>query len=651
MPPPVPRGAPALTAERLVAVDSPRDVRLSPDGRTLALTLEYAGTRQLCTIPVRGGWPRPVTSGASPIADPRWSPDGRSIAFVRDGSIVVVDVNGRREIVVAEHPAGNQAPRWSPDGRSISFLSRRRGWGQAWLVDAPVARRGRPPADPRLPQPRAITPAGVDVEEVVWSPDGSRLAVAGQRTSDLLTAQVWIVDVATGADRVVAGDGEWASGPRWLPDGGGLLCGIEVDGWLQVVRLAADGSERTVLTGGAIENADYAGSEGWVALPSPDGTAFVHVRMHDGCVDAVVAPLDGAAPAKRPRGRPPKVPRPTAAAGAGTVVSPWPGVWRPFAWLPDGSGILAIADGDRSPRDLWLLPAPAPGGPATERARRITVSLPATVDADRLVDGERVRLVARDGLALEGTLYRPLGASGGRGGKRVPAVIHVHGGPNSHTLRDWQPVRQLVAAAGMAVLSLDFRGSTGYGHDFRLANRNEWGHADVHDVVDAARWAEAQPWCDGRLAVLGGSYGGYLVLGALVTEPALWKAGIDMYGDSEIAESYRHGDRPGRLDLQRQMGSPDDPDAAERFRRGSPLYGAERIEAPLLILHGRRDRRVVPLMSEKMIEALEIEGKYHEVRWYDDEAHGWQRRENQRDAAERIVAFLRRHLLEEPPKS
>ena len=84
------------------------------------------------------------------------------------------------------------------------------------------------------------------------------------------------------------------------------------------------------------------------------------------------------------------------------------------------------------------------------------------------------------------------------------------------------------------------------------ANHDEWGHADVHDVIDAGRWATAQPWSDGRLAVYGGSYGGYMVLCALVEEPVdVVAPAIDLYGDSEIAESYRHGDRPGRLDLQR----------------------------------------------------------------------------------------------------
>ena len=97
------------------------------------------------------------------------------------------------------------------------------------------------------------------------------------------------------------------------------------------------------------------------------------------------------------------------------------------------------------------------------------------------------------------------------------------------------------------------------------------------------------------------------------------------------------------------MGSPDGASQAERYRRGSPVYRAERIEAPLLILHGRKDKRVVPLMSEKMVEALEIEDKHHEVHWYDDEGHGWERRENRRDAFTRIRDFLKRYLLEEAP--
>ena len=230
-----------------------------------------------------------------------------------------------------------------------------------------------------------------------------------------------------------------------------------------------------------------------------------------------------------------------------------------------------------------------------------------------------------------------------------PDVIYPHGGPTGQSFRSFQPFKQLLVAEGFAVFDVDFRGSTGYGRRVPDRQPRRVGPRRREDLIDAARWATSQPWSDGRLAIFGGSYGGYMVLCALVEEPAMWRAGVDLYGDSEIAESYRHGDRLGRLDLHKMMGSPDDAGRAEVYRRGSPVYRAERIEAPLLILHGRKDKRVVPLMTERMVEALEIEGKRFEVHWYDDEGHGWERRENRRDAFERILAFLKANVLDETP--
>ena len=246
-------------------------------------------------------------------------------------------------------------------------------------------------------------------------------------------------------------------------------------------------------------------------------------------------------------------------------------------------------------------------------------------------------------------------------GRRRPASAAAGASRRSSTRTAARPGRRSGASSrssccsprpGFAVLDVDFRGSTGYGRAFRHANHDEWGHADVHDVIDAARWAAEQPWSDGRLAIYGGSYGGYLVLCALVEEPALWRAGVDLYGDSEIAESYRHGDRLGPA-----RPAPDDGLARRPGARRASTGAARRSigpsgsRRPLLILHGRKDKRVVPLMTERMVEALEIEGKTYEVHWYDDEGHGWERRENRRDAFERILAFLRTHVLDEPPAS
>jgi len=640
-----------LTVERIVAVDTPREIRLHPRDRLAVLTAEMAGARQLFTVSLRSGARTQLTASEKDITDPQWSPDGRRVAYVRGEEIRILDIDGGRDVLVAGHPAGVSLPRWSPDGRRIAFVSRRRGWSQAWLVDAPIPRRGRPAKDPRPPEPRPLTATGIDVEDLEWSADGEDLAVVTFRSPDHRVAEIHLVEVATGKERRIAGGGrEWAAGPRAVADGGFLYVS-DADGWFQVMRIAADGRARTVLTSGSREHGEPAGAYGFAPLPSRDGSHFAHIDIHDALVDVVITPIGGSRPVKRGRGRPPKNPPPTVAAGAGTVVNPWPGVWRAVGWTADGAWLAAIGESETRPQDLWLLPVPGVA-PADSRARQVTDSMPAVLDAafvpDRTIPGERIVFKARDGKRIEGTLWRPSGATGKRGSRRVPTVVFPHGGPTWQAYRAWVPFKQLLAREGFAFLDVDFRGSTGYGRDFRNANRGEWGHADAFDMIDAGRWAAAQSWSDGRLAIYGGSYGGYLVLCALVEEPSLWRAGVDLYGDSEIAESFRHGDRPGRLDLGRQMGSPDDPALAEVYRRGSPVYRAERVEAPLLILHGRKDRRVVPLMSERMVEALEIEGKHHEVHWYDDEGHGWEKRENRRDAFNRIRSFLRRHVLDEP---
>jgi dipeptidyl aminopeptidase/acylaminoacyl peptidase len=652
-----------LTIEQAAAVESPREFRLSPDGRRVAFTAEGPGARQVYVMALRGGYPEQLTATEKAASDPQWSPDGKRLAFVRDEAIWMLDVEGSHQALVTAHPAGNRMPRWSPGGHHIAFVSRRRGWDQLWLVDAPVPRRGRPAAKPRNAEASPLTAAGVNVEDFVWSPDGKRIAVASQRLPDLLTSQIHVITVSSGTERLVAGHGAWETGPRWLPDGSGLLILSDEDGWFQVVRISLDGAERTRLTFAQVEHGEPSGGWGYVPLPSPDGRRFVHLEMKDGLADLVVAEIPG-----------PRSDGAASESGAGAdrrsaVINPFEGVWMAVDWLPDSSAVVAIGESERAPEDLWLLPVPEAAAQGA-KPRQLTHSLPAVIGTAHFSEGRRISFTARDGRAIQGTLYLPTGMAAGSAGPgpaagvhatsggpapaasleettHFPCVIHSHGGPTHQSMRDWLPLRQLVLEMGAAWLSVDFRGSTGYGREFRLANRGEWGHADAFDVIDAARWAASKPWCDGRLAHYGASYGGYLTLCVLTEEPSLWRAGIDLYGDSEIAESYRHGDRLGRIDLERMMGRPDDPETAPAFRRGSPLYRAERIEAPLLIMHGRKDKRVVPLMTEKMVEALEIEGKHYQLHWYEEEEHGWHKRDNRRDAWKRCLDFLKRHLLDQ----
>jgi dipeptidyl aminopeptidase/acylaminoacyl peptidase len=639
-------GRDELTIEQIVAVEPPREHRLHPRGVAVAFTAEAAGARQLFVLPLRAGLPVQITASEKNVSDPQWSPDGRRLAFVRDDAIWVVEADGSRESRATSHPAGTSLPRWSPDGLRLGFVSRRRGWGQIWLIDAPVPRRGRPAREPRAPEPRAISPLGLDVLAYAWSPDGRTIAAMGLRGDEAPTGSpIFLVDVESGEATSISDKATWEASPEWMADGS-LLFTTDRSGWFQVARRSVDG-QTVQLTAGEQEHGEPSSPVGFAPLPSPDASRFTYPEFHDAVADILVAPI-GAPPTKRGRGRPPKNPRPQAAEGR--RVNPWPGVWRTIGWMPDGAWIAATGESDMLPPDLWLLPVPGSSADGA-RPRQVTDSMPAVVAAafvpGKAPAAERFAFTARDGLRIEGTLWRPARATGRRGGERVPAILNPHGGPRAQSLRGWAPIKHLLVREGFAFVDVDFRGSTGYGRDFRLANTGEWGQGDARDMVDAGRWVREQPWSDGRLAIYGGSYGGYLALCALVEEPSMWSAGVDLYGDSELVDSYRHGDRLGRLDLHRMMGSPDDRARLDSYRRGSPVYQAERIEAPLLILHGRKDKRIVPLMTEKMVEALEIEGKHHEVHWYDEEAHGWEKRETRRDAYRRIVKFLKRHVLGE----
>ena len=377
-------GAPAtggsgLTVEAIVAVDSPREFRIHPRDRVVAFTAEAAGARQVFTLSLRGtGAPATqITASKKAVSDPHWSPDGRRLAFVRDDEIWIVEADGSRLTRVVAKPGGGRDPRWSPDGHRLAFLSRRRGWSQVWLVDAPVPRRGRPQRDPRPPQATPLTQPGFDVDALAWSPDGARLAVTGQQApDDLTTWQVAIVDVASRASEIVAGARSHDTGAHWLPDGS-LVYVSDADGWFQVIRRTADGRDRIVLTDGKREHGEPSGGYGYAPLPSPDGERVVHIEVHDGLIDLVVRSLGVGSPPKRGRGRPPKAPRTVAAATTATKVSPWDGVWRAIGWLPDGAWVAAIGESETATAGSVAAAGPGRGARRSEtRARSPTRGRP-----------------------------------------------------------------------------------------------------------------------------------------------------------------------------------------------------------------------------------------------------------------------------------
>jgi dipeptidyl aminopeptidase/acylaminoacyl peptidase len=262
------------------------------------------------------------------------------------------------------------------------------------------------------------------------------------------------------------------------------------------------------------------------------------------------------------------------------------------------------------------------------------------VDPRLMRPKEPVTLAARDGLQLHGYLTRPRDGEG-----PFPLVVLPHGGPHGVRDRwefDWEV--QLLANRGYAVLQVNYRGSGGYGVDFRQAGYGEWGAAMQDDVTDATRWAVEQGITEANsICIYGASYGAYAALMGAVREPDLYRCAIGLAGVYDLQLMFEAGDvqrwEVGQAFLQRYLG-----ENPELLRKRSPVYNAERIQAPVMLIHGKDDWRADFEHAERMREALEDAGKT--VEWVElgGEGHGIYNPETRREVYGELLAFLEHYL-------
>ena len=251
-----------------------------------------------------------------------------------------------------------------------------------------------------------------------------------------------------------------------------------------------------------------------------------------------------------------------------------------------------------------------------------------------------VAITARDGLRLHGYLTLPQGVEP----RNLPTVLFPHGGPWARDTWGYNRDVQLMANRGYAVLQVNFRGSTGYGKKFLHAGDREWGRKMHDDLVDAVRWAIAAGIADSkRVAIYGGSYGGYSALAGAAFSPDLFRCSVDIFGVSNLA-TFMKSIPPYwaafRSMLKQRVGDHEDPKDREFLMAASPLYSADQIKIPILIAQGANDVRVVQAESEQILAAIEKRGGRASYVLYGDEGHGFLRPENSIDFTARAEAFL-----------
>lgn len=605
------------------------DPQLSPDGVSVVFvvteldeeTKEYR--RQLWRIPTEGGEARQLTHDKPGKGEPRWSPDGRQIAFVarrgegEENQIWLLPADGGEARPLTQAGGGVQGIEWSPDGSQLLFLSREapgeeekrlREQGGIRVVD----RR------PRMWQVWTVEVASDRCRQVTadrsskaaarWSPDGRWIAFEQRHdptANQVFRSSLWVIRASGKGRRRLTADSACETAPRWSPDGKQIaFLRRAVPGYTQLDKLAvvpARGGEARVLT----SRLDRSVVElSWTPL----GKCLLIV-VHDG--------MRQHAHAMALRGGP----------------------LRPLTSGDRVVSSLRLA----GPRLVFL------SGSATEPAeihvaaddgtgeRRLTATNP-RVKHLRLGRTRAVSWSSGDGLRLEGVLVLPPGY---RKGKPLPLIVEPHGGPAGARTWGFYSTWQVLAGHGYAVLSPNFRGSAGYGQAFVAANEDDFGGGDFADLMAGVDALVEQGIADPRrLGIMGYSYGGYMTAWA-IGQTDRFRAAVAGAGVTNLQSFY------GTSDIQwftrdYQRGRPWE--RPERYAAQSPITYVGRVKTPTLIYHGDEDRRVPMEQSEQLYVSLRERGVPTELVRYPREAHGLTEYWHQRDCLERILGWLDRWI-------
>jgi dipeptidyl aminopeptidase/acylaminoacyl peptidase len=567
----------------------------SPDGRRVSFLTEITGVPQVWEVGAEGSsWPEQLTFYEERVTDAAYSPAGNRLLFGMDAggnerSQLFLLEDGEVTDLTRAPEAIHYSGGFSPDGRRIAYTATRRNG-----TDFDVFVQDLPDGEPQMVWEVSGYHMVVD-----WAADGRALIVSRHHSN--VNNDLYRLDLSTGGATLLTpheGDARFFDA-NVTPDGGSVYLATDRDGeFLRLARLDLATLSLVYLTP---DDRDVEGVE-----LSTDGRYLVASRNVDGYSDVLL--FNG----KGRRMPDPRIPE---------------GIVGGFEFSPD-SGRLAftLTAPERNP-DVWVLDLP------DGEARRLTRSSTAGIPPRTFRKPEVVRYPSFDGRRIPALFHEP-------GIENAPVIVNVHGGPESQSRPAFAPVTQYLLHRGYAVFFPNVRGSTGYGKSYTHLDDVELRMDSVKDLAHAAYWLRERG--HERIAVMGGSYGGFMVLAALTEYPELWTAGVDIVGIANLVTflentgSYRRSLREseyGSLEKDREF-----------LASISPIHKAENIEASLMVVHGKNDPRVPVGEAEQIVERVKKYGGTVEYLLYEDEGHGLAKLKNRLDAYPRIAAFLEEHL-------
>ena len=320
-----------------------------------------------------------------------------------------------------------------------------------------------------------------------------------------------------------------------------------------------------------------------------------------------------------------------------------------FPQIPDGDilgvnisesekRMLLTVGTSRAPRNLYIYDL------ESRDLKKITETLNAEIDPNDLVPAEVVRYKSFDDLEIPAIFYKPLNASEKN---KVPALVYVHGGPGGQTRTGFNSMIQYLVNHGYAVLGVNNRGSSGYGKTFYKMDDLNHGDKDLKDCVWGKKWLQQQEYIDpDKIGIIGGSYGGYMTMAAMSFAPEEFNVGVDLFGVTNWIRTLRSIPpdwESGKKALYAELGDPYSADSV-RLYSISPLFHADRIKRPVLVLQGANDPRVLQVESDEIVAGVKKNNVPVEYIIFPDEGHGFVKKENEIKGTAQILAFLDKYL-------